>query len=162
MKEIGSFIKKRVCDNDSVFWMYFVVIVCGVGGAGIWANVFPTIVCWNTEKFDIAHFAGAVYTFFPPVLAGACADLLLSDQTSKVIRMFATILLILTFSWLMLCANLTGWWSAGVGMIGWLGALFMWIVANGHNPIYKQAKEAAENAVGGNQDVSGNGEGYNL
>ena len=105
MKEIWNFLKKRFKDNDSVFWMYFFVIVCGVGAAGIWANIFPAIVAWDWGRLKIESLAGALYTFFPPVLVGACADILLPDTNTKTIRMFAIVLLILTFSWLMLCAN---------------------------------------------------------
>ena len=163
MKEIWNFLKKRFKDNDSVFWMYFFVIVCGVGAAGIWANIFPAIVAWDWGRLKIESLAGALYTFFPPVLVGACADILLPDTNTKTIRMFAIVLLILTFSWLMLCANLSGWWAISLGAVGCIIAAFAWIIANGEDPTYKQGNAAVSVAAGDTtKEVSGNTEGYGV
>lgn len=119
--------------RDSVFWMYLVFIVCGIGAAGVWATFIPALLTWDMGKFNWSNATSALYTFFPALLVPSCAELLLPDNICKPVRMLSIVLIIIALLLMILCANLQDVASLLLGVFGSILAVLMWVVAHGED-----------------------------
>ena len=154
MKTLQDFVIYRIKNHaqHAVFWMYFFVIVCGVGGAGIWVNFFQALVKWDYELIKGASVASSMYTFFPVLTISCLTDIILPDKIGRPIRMGALALLLLSFFWMVLCVSTSVTASIICGTIGCLVSLFIWIIAHGDDPQLSDEPEISQNALGGSED----------
>jgi hypothetical protein len=135
--------------RDSVFWMYLIFIVCGIGAAGVWATIVPAIIAWDVLKFNTSNAASAIYTFFPALLVPSCAELLLPDNICKPVRMLSIVLIIIALLMMILCANLHDIASIIVGLIGSILAVLMWVIAHGEDHSLSDGIITSNNSTGG-------------
>lgn len=136
--------------RDCVFWMYLIFVVCGVGAAGIWANVLPALIAWDRSKFVTSNFSIAILTFFPSLLVSSCADILLPDKVSRPVKMMSVVLIGFALLWMMLCANLSSKASIFFGAFGCVIGILTWIIAHGEDPVFNDGDEdKADKPTGG-------------
>ncbi len=151
--------------GNSTFSIYFWIAVVGVGGAGVWAEIFPPLVK-GTWDWNPKGVASGLYTFFPAVAVTSAFELILPDKQLRSVRAFGVAALVIALGWLFLCANIanacTAVISAGIGAIA---SLLLWRVANGLNPILQDfATPEAQNPVGGHDTSmpAGSDDGFDL
>ena len=166
MEELKSFIKYRLKNHSRhiVFWEYFFVITCGVGGAGIWVDFFKALLKWDSSFINCANTARSMYTFFPALTISCLADIILPDKVGRPVRMSALTLLFICLLWLIACATISVGASLVCGAVGCLVSLFVWIVAHGDDPQLSDEPETPQNALGGaeNKPVPGSEGDYSL
>jgi len=150
-KTLKEFLLFRIKNhkNDSVFWMFLIFIVCGIGAAGIWATVVPAILAWDAKLVNISNAVSAIYTFFPALLVTSCAELILPDNICKPVRMLSIVLIIIALLLMILCANLRDIASLAVGFIGCFLAVLMWVVAHGEDTSLSDGVIALNASTGG-------------
>ncbi len=151
--------------GNSTFYIYFWLAIVGVGGAGIWAEVFPPIVKGSWD-WNWAGIAAGLYTFFPAVAVASAFDLILPDKQMRSVRAFGVAVLLIALGWLFLCANIPCAYVAILtGAIGAVASLVVWRVANGLNPALQDFEQAqAETSIGGsdNNIPAGSDAGFSL
>lgn len=154
MNTLQEFVSYRLKNHakHTVFWLYFIVIVCGVGGAGIWANFFQALVKWDHTLINWTSVASSMYTFFPALTISCLTDIILPENVGRPIRMGALSLLLLSFFWMVLCASTSVTASIICGIIGCFSSLFIWIIAHGDDPQLFDEPQISQNAVGGSED----------
>lgn len=154
MNTLKEFISYRLKNHSKhiVFWMYFFVIVCGVGGAGIWANFFQALVKWDMSLIVAGNVASSMYTFFPALTISCLTNIILPEKVSRPVRMAALMLLVFSFFWMVLCAATPVITSIICGCIGCIVSLFVWIIDHGDDPQLSDDPEISQNALGGSED----------
>jgi hypothetical protein len=136
------------------FWIYALLGIGVFGGIAIWLELakyaFGLAGVTNTDNLRLA-----VITYSPAVGCAAAQQMFLAEKDKTYLRSFA---FLITFCFLALCAIALllernhQIWSMIFGIVGFVGAIAMWWVANGSDTTFHDLDPAAP--VGGSTNTS--------
>lgn len=135
-KVVGGFIVNRLCTPLShvSFWSYFFLAIILFGPAGVWVELFRLL---KSNSGELDGLLTAIYTYFPAIVAGAGAQLIM-DGPPKPVSSFVMVWIAISF--VLVMPHFTGLIkptnSLYIGCLGTAMAFFLWWVANGENPSY--------------------------
>jgi len=149
-----SFLNKRIKKpiGHPSYWFYFLVIVTGAGGIGVWKAVFLD-KCFQAV-------ASNLMTFFPAVAAASAFEIVLgkddykTPKSARVATLFVGLLLIVAVA--IIWPNDSTALATVTGTIAALISLVLWWIANAENTALLDSPPGKE-AFGG--PVSGEVEG---
>ncbi|MBB0036795.1 hypothetical protein [Ralstonia pickettii] len=121
--------------ESPTFVLFFLAIVVGVGGIGIWVELFKLIRPQGTPD-PLGGFITSLIAFFFAVVGTSCTQLIIEESESKALRALAQFVLFLAFVGAALA--IAGVGSGQAGVWSWtlasIAALVVWWVANAKSP----------------------------
>lgn len=134
-----------------VYWGYFVLFVVLLGTLGFWVEVGQYFKRPPAER-DAGNIYMALVAFFPAVIGGACAQMML-EANNKRLHMFSLLVFAISLiaDFLLVGAERplpVIAWGAAYGLS--LAALWVWWIANADNLALHDSSDAA---VGGDPNA---------
>lgn len=136
--ELGR--RTKVFPKRVPFFAYVLVAIIGLGGLGIWAELVRMALSTDNHGFDRVFTAAA--TFYPAVIGSATFQLLLiaTGRLDKIIAAFGIFVLVFSIGAAVLLALFRSLYPvsslvAAILLVGF--AIWIWIVANADDPIFK-------------------------
>jgi hypothetical protein len=139
------------------FVLYFLVITLGVGGIGVWLEVYKAYLNPTFEALILVP--RSLSTYLLAVLATASADLILStEQTKRSMRMLALSSLLAGTALALIGLNISFLrWAYGCAILGTILALLLWLLANSDNSKLFEPSPPVDAATGGDpENIQGN------
>lgn len=111
------------------FWGYFIVLVLGIGGLGVWFSVF-----WDKTLISVI---GSLLTFFPAIATSSCFELVHSDEKQPRPKLARNVAIygggVLALAVLIITKNEDTWTACVTGVAASCVALALWWLANANN-----------------------------
>ncbi|HIE5949096.1 TPA: hypothetical protein ACXN34_007631 [Burkholderia cepacia] len=121
--------------ESPTFVLFFFAIVVGIGGVGIWVEIFKLIRPHGTPD-PLDGFITSLIAFFFALVGTSCTQLIIEESESKALRALAQSVLFLAFVGAVLATAGVGSGQAGVWSwaIASIAALVVWWLANAKSP----------------------------
>jgi hypothetical protein len=142
------------------FVLYFLVVIVGVGGIGVWIEIYKTFTKRTDES--IISVPRSLSTYLLAILATAAADLILSIlETKRSMLMLALSSLIAGIVLAVIGLTITTlMWASSCAVLGTILALLLWLLANADNAKLFESSPPIDAATGGNpEEIAGNTDG---
>ena len=121
--------------ESPTFVLFFFAIVVGIGGVGIWVEIFKLIRPRGTPD-PLDGFITSLIAFFFALVGTSCTQLIIEESESKALRALAQSVLFLAFVGAVLATAGVG--SGQAGVWSWtfasIAALVVWWLANAKSP----------------------------
>ena len=145
--------------ESPTFVFFFLAIVIGVGGIGIWVELFKLTRPQGTPD-PLDGFVTSLIAFFFALVGTSCTQLIIEESESKALRALAQFVLILAFVGAVLATVGVG--SGQAGVLPWtfasIAALVVWWLANAKSPGLRDPDAPTGGAV--TKKLPGNLSGY--
>jgi hypothetical protein len=154
-KQLSEFLWYRMSHHrrDCTFWMYLIVVVCGVGAAGVWMNVYSVIVDGDADRLNTSNLATAIYIFFSVGNGCILCRHFSFQQIIRPIRMLSVCMTIFSLVLMILCAKSSFVVSVVLGIVGCIMGVLTWIVSHGDDTAFDDTPPSTPALpMGGNVD----------
>ncbi|WP_430504698.1 hypothetical protein [Ralstonia pseudosolanacearum] len=121
--------------ESPTFVFFFLAIVVGIGGVGIWIELFKLTRPLGTPD-PLDGLITSLIAFFFALVGTSCTQLIIEESESKALRALAQVVLFLAFVGAVLATAGVGSGQAGIWTwtLASIAALVVWWLANAKSP----------------------------